>query len=89
MKLVNTENDNLLTNERVQECLVRAKQTRKVIIRYIQASCYRTPPSRLLSDYFFFLQLVENEEIIGTLIESNERIIAALQSYDKVGLHES
>lgn len=31
-------------------------------------------------------QLVENEEIIGTLIETNERIIAALESYDKVGL---
>lgn len=62
--LVNTENDSLLTNERVQECLMRAKQSRKVIVRYIQ--------------------LVENEEIIGTLIESNERIIAALESYDKL-----
>jgi hypothetical protein len=31
---------------------------------------------------------VENEEVIGTLIESNERIIAALESYDKVGLHD-
>lgn len=40
----------------------------------------------LLSDWFY--QLVENEEVIGTLIESNERIIAALESYDKVGLHE-
>ena len=39
-----------------------------------------------LSDWFY--QLVENEEVIGTLIESNERIIAALESYDKVGLHE-
>jgi hypothetical protein len=40
---------------------------------------------------FFYLihyQLVEDEEVIGTLIESNERIIAALESYDKVGLHE-
>ncbi|KAI0003663.1 hypothetical protein BJV74DRAFT_477399 [Russula compacta] len=62
--LVNTENDSLLTNERVQECLARAKQIRKVIVRYIQ--------------------LVENEEIIGTLIETNERIIAALESYDKL-----
>jgi len=30
------------------------------------------------------LQLVEDEEIIGTLIDANERIIAALQSYDKL-----
>jgi len=62
--LVNTEYDSLLSNKRVQECLVRAKQIRKVIVRYIQQ--------------------VENEEVIGTLIESNERIIAALQSYDKL-----
>jgi len=62
--LVNTENDSLVSNERVQECLIRAKQTRKVIVRYIQ--------------------LVEDEEVIGTLIESNERIIAALESYDKL-----
>ncbi|KAI0285296.1 hypothetical protein BGY98DRAFT_945221 [Russula aff. rugulosa BPL654] len=62
--LVNTENDSLVSNERVQECLVRAKQTRKVIVRYIQ--------------------LVEDEEVIGTLIESNERIITALESYDKL-----
>lgn len=62
--LVNTENDSLLTNDRVQECLAKVKQTRKVIVRYIQ--------------------LVEDEEIIGTLIETNERIIAALDSYDKL-----
>lgn len=30
------------------------------------------------------LQLVENEELIGTLIETNERVIASLQMYDKV-----
>ncbi|KAI0275053.1 hypothetical protein BC834DRAFT_27905 [Gloeopeniophorella convolvens] len=62
--LVNTENDSLTTNERVQECLTRAKQSRKPIVRYIQ--------------------LVEDEEFIGTLIEANERIIAALESYDKL-----
>ena len=44
------------------------------------------PRCILLSDWVF--QLVEDEEVIGTLIESNERIIAALQSYDKVGLHD-
>ncbi|KAH8099290.1 hypothetical protein BXZ70DRAFT_290826 [Cristinia sonorae] len=29
-----------------------------------------------------YIQLVENEEMIGTLIETNERIIAALEMYD-------
>lgn len=29
-------------------------------------------------------QLVENEDLIGTLIETNERIIAALEMYDKL-----
>ncbi|KAF8274106.1 hypothetical protein EI94DRAFT_1825824 [Lactarius quietus] len=62
--LVNTENDSLLTNERVQECLLKAKQSRKIIVRYIQS--------------------VEDEEIIGTLIETNDRIITALGSYDKL-----
>lgn len=32
----------------------------------------------------YFKQLVENEELIGTLIETNERIIASLQMYDMV-----
>ncbi|KAI0296217.1 hypothetical protein BC826DRAFT_1185098 [Russula brevipes] len=62
--LVHTESDSLLTNERVQECLARVKQSRKVIVRYTQ--------------------LVEDEEIIGTLIDTNERIISALESYDKL-----
>lgn len=62
--LVNTENDSLLTNERVQECLLKAKQSRKTIVRYIQS--------------------VEDEEIIGTLIETNDRIITALESYNKL-----
>lgn len=30
------------------------------------------------------MQLVENEEMIGTLIETNERIIAAIETYDTV-----
>lgn len=33
---------------------------------------------------FTLPQLVENEDMIGTLIESNERIIAALEMYDTV-----
>ncbi|KAI0688131.1 hypothetical protein BC835DRAFT_1408167 [Cytidiella melzeri] len=60
--LVNTENDSLLTNERVQEYLQKAKLSRKQIVRYVQ--------------------LVENEDMIGTLIETNDRIIAALETYD-------
>jgi hypothetical protein len=31
-----------------------------------------------------YIQLVENEELIGTLIDTNERIISALEMYDKV-----
>ena len=64
--LVNPETDNVQTNERVQECLGKAKVCRKPIVRYTQ--------------------LVENEELIGTLIDTNERIIAALEMYDKVFL---
>lgn len=30
------------------------------------------------------MQLVENEELIGTLIETNDRIINALEMYDKL-----
>lgn len=62
--LVNPETDSLQTNDRVQECLSKAKLCRKPIVRYIQ--------------------LVENEELIGTLIDTNERILAALEMYDKV-----
>jgi hypothetical protein len=32
---------------------------------------------------------VEDEEIIGTLIETNDRIITALESYDKVRLPQN
>jgi LAS seventeen-binding protein 5 len=64
--LVNPETDSVQTNERVQECLGKAKLCRKPIVRYTQ--------------------LVENEELIGTLIDTNERIIAALEMYDKVFL---
>ncbi|KAJ7170100.1 hypothetical protein C8R46DRAFT_1091114 [Mycena filopes] len=31
-----------------------------------------------------YIQLVENEELIGTLIEANDRIITALEMYDKL-----
>ncbi|KAG2154621.1 hypothetical protein DEU56DRAFT_769437 [Suillus clintonianus] len=59
--LVNGEKESVVSNERVQECLGKARSVRKPIVRYIQ--------------------LVENEEMIGALIETNERIITALQMY--------
>ncbi|CAA7265956.1 unnamed protein product [Cyclocybe aegerita] len=62
--LVNLQTDSLLTNERVQECLTKAKQARKPVVRYIQ--------------------LVENEEVIGTLIETNDRIVSALEMYEQL-----
>ncbi|KAF8078836.1 hypothetical protein FPV67DRAFT_1690110 [Lyophyllum atratum] len=62
--LVNPETDSIQTNERVQECLIKAKQAKKPVVRYIQ--------------------LVENEELIGTLIETNDRIMDALEMYDNI-----
>ncbi|KAG5719666.1 Protein lsb5 [Termitomyces sp. T112] len=62
--LFNSKADDIRTNQRVQECLEKARQARKPVIRYIQ--------------------LVENEELIGTLIETNERIMAALEKYDNI-----
>jgi hypothetical protein len=45
--------------------------------------------SFLLSCLFYLsharTQLVENEEMIGALIETNERVVAALQMYVNVG----
>ncbi|KAG5644603.1 hypothetical protein DXG03_008081 [Asterophora parasitica] len=62
--LVNPETDSLQTNDRVQECLTKAKQIRKTVIRYIQ--------------------FVENEDLIGTLIETNERVMAAIEMYEQL-----
>ncbi|KAF8913074.1 hypothetical protein CPB84DRAFT_1820537 [Gymnopilus junonius] len=64
--LVNRATDSLSTNERVQECLAKAKQARKPVVRYIQ--------------------LVENEEVIGTLIETNDRINAALEMFEELSV---
>lgn len=36
IQLVNTETDSVQSNERVQECLGKAKLARKQIVRYIQ-----------------------------------------------------
>ncbi|KAG5654705.1 hypothetical protein H0H81_007461 [Sphagnurus paluster] len=67
--LVNLEKDSLQENRRVTECLERAREARKSIVRYIQ--------------------LVENEEVIGTLIETNDRIMAAIETYDKLLAEQS
>ncbi len=81
-QLVNTAQDSLETNERVQECLTNVKQVRKQIVRYIQASDCR---NGINSPYSLQCrQLVENEDMIGVLIETNDRIIAALENYDLV-----
>ncbi|CAK5264532.1 unnamed protein product [Mycena citricolor] len=36
-----------------------------------------------------YIQLVENEEFIGTLIETNDRIIQALEMYDKLSVPQA
>ncbi|KAF5368631.1 hypothetical protein D9758_002325 [Tetrapyrgos nigripes] len=69
MTLVNPEKESLQTNERVQECLEKAKLARKQIVRYIQ--------------------LVDSEEVIGVLIETNDRIITALEMYDQLSNPDS
>ncbi|KAI0651985.1 hypothetical protein C8Q79DRAFT_997182 [Trametes meyenii] len=69
MTLVNTAQESLESNERVQECLAKVKQARKQIVRYVQ--------------------LVENEDMIGILIETNDRIIAALENYDLLSKPET
>jgi len=79
--LVNGEKESVVSNVRVQECLEKTRAVRKPIVRYIQVCPF-------LSLWAFLLmveQLVENEEMIGALIETNERIVAALQMYVNVG----
>ncbi|KAI8990560.1 hypothetical protein BD414DRAFT_438281 [Trametes punicea] len=80
MTLVNTEQERLETNERVQECLTKVKQARKQIVRYIQVGHEGAKPNR--TGTHVPPQLVENEDMIGVLIETNDRIIAALENYD-------
>ncbi|KAF8665338.1 hypothetical protein AX16_000357 [Volvariella volvacea WC 439] len=64
IRLVNPETDTVETNAHVQDCLEKAKQARKIIVRYIQ--------------------LVENEELIGTLIETNDRINSSIDIYEQL-----
>jgi anion-transporting ArsA/GET3 family ATPase len=85
-KFVNPEHESIQSNERVLECLEKAKQARKRVVRYIQVcrSSYTLRKHCLCCK-----QLVENEELIGTLLETNERIIDALQQYDLVRTYKS
>ena len=85
-QLVNTEHDSLQTNERVQECLQNAKLARKQIVRYIQVSDtdHHSPVNPPFN--YLLAQLVENEDMIGTLIDTNDRIIASIEMYDAVSI---
>ena len=47
MQLVNTEKESLQENVRVQECLAKAKQVRKSIVRYIQVGLPISQPTLL------------------------------------------
>lgn len=38
LQLVNTQQESLEANERVQECLAKVKQVRKQIVRYVQVN---------------------------------------------------
>ena len=69
-------------NVRVQECLAAVKQERKPIVRYIQVRCGTPQNTFDFNDFIMNAQLVENEDMIGTLIETNDRIVAALEMYD-------
>ncbi|GAA5986606.1 hypothetical protein JCM10908_003821 [Rhodotorula pacifica] len=64
---VNREKESVTTNARVQECLEKAKLTRKQLIRYIQ-----------------LIDQDADGDYIGTLIATNEQIIAAVQMYDRM-----
>lgn len=79
---MNRENESLQENARVQECLALVKQERKPIVRYIQVRGGTPWIVSAPNDIRANTQLVENEDMIGTLIETNERIIAALEMYD-------
>lgn len=63
-RLLNREVENVTESPRVQDCLDKAKASRRAVIRYIQ--------------------LVTDEEFLGTLLEANERIVQAIQLYDKL-----
>ena len=41
-----------------------------------------------VSDVPSLIQLVENEEIIGTLIETNDRLVSAIEMYDRLSASE-
>lgn len=51
-------------------------------MRYIQVRLHTTWLTLAPRDSLIPKQLVENEEVIGTLIETNERIINAIELYD-------
>ena len=82
LQLVNRANESLETNARVQECLTTAKQAKKLVVRYTQVTKFSN--SRVIYGQLTIMQLVENEELIGTLIETNDRLMSSLEMYDKL-----
>ncbi|GAA5904677.1 hypothetical protein JCM6882_008344 [Rhodosporidiobolus microsporus] len=70
LQRVNREKESVTTNARVQECLEKAKQDRKALIRYIQLITHSEKDME--GDY------------IGTLLATNEQIINAVHLYDRM-----
>ncbi|GAA6037811.1 hypothetical protein JCM8097_005050 [Rhodosporidiobolus ruineniae] len=70
LQRVNREKESVTTNARVQECLEKAKQDRRALIRYIQ----------LITNS----EKDDEGEYIGTLLATNEQIINAVQLYDRM-----
>ncbi|GAA6004935.1 hypothetical protein JCM10207_008456 [Rhodosporidiobolus poonsookiae] len=70
LQRVNREKESVTTNTRVQECLEKAKQDRKALIRYIQL--ITTSEKDIEGEY------------IGTLLATNEQIINAVHLYDRM-----
>ena len=68
-------------NTRVQECLTMLKQERKPIVRYIQVRRGILSNVSVANNCHVDIQLVENEDMIGTLIETNDRMVTALEMY--------
>ncbi|GAA5971779.1 hypothetical protein JCM11641_001510 [Rhodosporidiobolus odoratus] len=70
LQRVNREKESVTTNVRVQECLEKAKQDRKALIRYVQLLTHSEKDTE--------------GEYIGTLLATNEQIINAVQLYDRM-----
>ncbi|GAA5822093.1 hypothetical protein JCM11251_004855 [Rhodosporidiobolus azoricus] len=70
LQRVNRQKESVTTNPRVQECLEKAKNDRKQLIRYIQLVTNSEKDTE--------------GEYIGTLLATNEQIINAVHLYDRM-----